>query len=133
MDEPLIEVARAIRPFLPQLLPPLQAEEVDREIAELLNAPGGDLAPALQTLLEQHEATADFMADVLDDAPLFRPPAYQHHTVRSSIYKSLPGDPPPAYAGKFGCPQGDFVWYRPAVGMPVPCCPTHNVTLVRLP
>jgi CheY-like chemotaxis protein len=31
---------------------------------------------------------------------------------------------------KFGCPHGDFVWYRRSVGDPIPLCPKHGGTLV---
>jgi hypothetical protein len=83
-------------------------------------------------LLERHEATSDFMAEVLDDAPSFRPAIFQTRILRDLRYSGLPGDPPPAYSGKFGCPNGDYVWYRPTSGTPVPACPTHGVALNRL-
>jgi hypothetical protein len=36
------------------------------------------------------------------------------------------------HAGKYGCRHDDYVWYRPAVGVPVPPCPTHGSGLIRI-
>lgn len=134
MDEPIREVARAIRPFLAGLVAPADADELDRRIARLLNAsPAQDAGGKLRSLLESHEATSEFMAEVLDDAPDLRPPRFQLRTLRDAAYQPMQGNAQPAHAGKFGCPQGDYVWYRPSVGVAIPACPTHGVALIRMP
>jgi hypothetical protein len=132
MDEPIMEVARAIRPFLTALVAPAEADQLDRRIASILNArPAQDTSSRLRSLLASHEATSDFMAEVLDDAPDLRPPRFQLRTLRDAAYQPMPGNLQPA-AGKFGCPQGDYVWYRPSVGVAIPACPTHGIALVRM-
>ena len=134
MDEPVVEVGRAIRPFLHELVAPAEADELDHRLAAILNAGSGkDTASELRSLLESHQATSDFMTEVLDDTPYFRPPQFQPTTLRDAGYQPLPGVQQPLHAGKFGCPYGDYVWYRPSVGSPIPACQTHGVTLVRMP
>ena len=47
----------------------------------------------------------------------------------TSRYSGLPGEPSPIQADKFRCPYGDYVWYRPEVGVPIRRCPTHHCAL----
>jgi hypothetical protein len=133
MDDGVLESARAIRPYLEDLVGP-GAHELDERIAGLLAAAarGEDVSTDLWTLLESDEATSAFLEAVLADAPVYRPPAVQPDFRRRSdrTYQPLAGDVAPVmHAGKFACPRGDYVWYRPAVGVPVPSCPTHGLRL----
>jgi hypothetical protein len=54
---------------------------------------------------------------------------------KSAAYRrgivSSTGDPWPDDAECYVCPFGDYIWYRPHVGTPIPVCPTHNVPLRR--
>jgi hypothetical protein len=128
MDEGVWEAARAVRPYLIELLGPAAAD-VDAELARLLagEAGGEDVEQRLRAVLEAHEATTVFLDRVLADAPQFRPPrVVSAHRRR---YSGLPGPSSPVPADKFGCRRGDFVWYRPEVGVPVPPCPTHRCAL----
>jgi hypothetical protein len=131
MSQGAVEAARAIRPFLRELLPPTEADELDGQIATLLNA---DMASevGIRRVLESREATSDFLAEVLEDAPLFRPPKFQERILRDAIFNPLPGDAMPVHAGKYGCPKHDYVWYRPSSGTEIPRCPTHGLELTRL-
>ena len=131
MSEGAIEAARAIRPFLNELLPPAEANELDGQIATLLNS-GVASQDELRRVLDRREPTSDFLADVLEDAPLFRPPKFQQRLLRGAGYDPLPGDPMPVHAGKYGCPRNDYVWYRPTSGTGIPLCPTHGIDLIRL-
>jgi hypothetical protein len=129
MDEGVWEAARSVRPYLVELLGPAGGAEVDAELARLLaRAPGGeDVEGRLRAVLEAHEATSVFLERVLEDAPQFRPPrVVSAHRRR---YSGLPGPSSPVPADKFRCPHGDFVWYRPEVGVPVEPCPTHQCAL----
>jgi hypothetical protein len=130
MDEPVVEAARQIRPYLAELVGPQAAAEFDNRIASLLTAAHDDedVPARLRALLEGDEATCEFLAEVLDDAPEYRPPKWQPPTVRRGIV-DLPGDLFPMHAGKYRCPTDDFIWYRPDVGVPVRKCPTHHVVL----
>ena len=105
------------------------AADVDAELAGLLaDAAGGeDVEGRLRAVMEAHEATHVFLERVLEDAPGFRPPrVVSELTIR---YSGLPGDPSPVQADKFRCPYGDYVWYRPEVGVPAEHCPTHHCAL----
>jgi hypothetical protein len=129
----VLEAARAVRPYLPELVGP-DAGRADRRIADLLAAAGlgEDVAAELWSVLTGTEAIAAFVVEVLDDAPYYRPPEWQPSNPRGGGLEHLPGPAGPVqHAGKYACPQGDYVWYRAAVGTPVPQCPTHGSILVR--
>jgi len=49
---------------------------------------------------------------------------------RSGIVSST-SDPRPDEAECYVCPLGDYTWYRPHIGTPIPVCPTHDVLLRR--
>ena len=133
MDEGLPEAARAIRPFLAELVG-AEAPRFDAEIAGLLNGvqSGQEVTSRLRLLLDSNEAIAEWVAEVLED-PLHRPPDLQPLITRG--YGPLPGSGGTLHAGKYGCPKGDYVWYRRSVGVPVPRCPTpgHVLDLVLIP
>ena len=88
-------------------------------------------ARRLRILLEQHEDTAWFLGRVLADAPDYRPPYYQPG-YRTRGTASPPGDVMPIAAARYNCPVcGNYVWYRPDVGTPVPRCRTDDVLLTQ--
>ena len=139
MDEGILQAARVIRSYLPMLVGPAAAAGLDQQVAELLAASGQDenSTAKLRVLLGRDEATSAFLAEVLADAPHFRPPdmqpQYQIPKTRGLKWEALPGDQGPIlHAGVYVCPHGDFTWYRPAVGVPVPVCLTHGVALVKV-
>ncbi|MDN3024996.1 hypothetical protein [Streptomyces sp. S.PB5] len=130
--EGLLEAARCIRPYLSDLIGP-QADSLDEDLATLLAAAhdGQDVAEPLRSLLSDYTATEAFLTQVLEDAPRYRPPQL-HWAASRGGPQPLAGDIGPIlYAGSYACPQGDYVWYRPEVGEPVPPCPTHGIALVR--
>lgn len=132
-DDGIREAARVIRAYLPTLVGPAAAD-VDRQVAELLAADdrSPESAARLRLLLSRDEATDAFLAEILADAPNFRPPdmqpGYLTPTARGlGKWEALPGDPGVImHAGVYVCPEGDYTWYRPAVGVPVPSCPSHG-------
>jgi len=128
MDEPLLDVARSIRPYLPELLGD-RAEECDRQLARLLSdaAAGADVSPAIAEVLAEHPPALDWAARVLED-DLHRPPDLQPYAERSI---DLPGEARPVHARRYECPvDGNYVWWRRSVGVPVRSCPEHGVQLV---
>jgi hypothetical protein len=133
-DEGVLEAARAIRPYLADLVDsPDAAGELDRQLAEELGRVSDPSASArrLRILLEQHEDTAWFLDKVLADAPDHRPPYHQPGYRTRGIASPL-GEAMPIAAARYYCPvRGDYVWYRPDVGTPVPRCPTDDVLLTR--
>src|SRR5215469_754351 len=79
-DDGVLEAARAIRPYLNDLVDePAVAEDLDRRIAEQLAGQAGQTATTsrLRALLGEHEDTAWFMSRVLTDKPHYRPPYQQ--------------------------------------------------------
>jgi hypothetical protein len=130
-DEGVMEAARAIRPYLDDLVGPLTAEVLDRRIArEFVDHTNQMATPTrLRALLEEQEDTAWFLRRVLADKPRYRPPYCQPSSQRG--IPSPAGDPGPVVADRYACPRGDYVWYRPDIGTPVPECPTHNIPMTR--
>jgi hypothetical protein len=122
-DETILELARTIRLYLPALLGEGPAAAVDRQLAELLDPArqGDDVDDRILDLLREPLAVHNWAAGFVQHGP---------PEVHERGLSPLPGAgstlPPPKYV----CPRGgDTVWYRRAVGQPVPRCPTHDVTL----
>ena len=130
-DEGVIEAARAIRPYLNDLVGPADAALVDRRIVSEFAAGVGQVGAAgrLRAVLEEYEDTAWFLRRVLGDKPHYRPPYFQPVHQRSITRPS--GDPGYVAADRYACPRGDYVWYRPDVGTPIPECPNHHIKLTR--
>jgi hypothetical protein len=131
-DDGVLEAARAIRPYLNRLVEdPAVARTLDRRVADQLTAPGdpADIASRLRAMLEEQGDTAWFLSRVLTDKPHYRPPYQQPAHWRDIV--SPAGDPGLVVADRYACPHGDYVWYRPDVGTPVPDCPDHHVPLAR--
>lgn len=140
VDDGIIEAGRAIRPYLQELVGSKVAPELDGRIAALLSAAGADEVPgSLRALLGEREETAAFLEAVLADAPQFRPPQVRRADARGWALRDMTvgfeapaGDiQPVGHAARFVCPHGDFAWYRPALGTPLPPCPTHGPGLIR--
>lgn len=112
--EALLECARSIRPFLPELFG-AEAETVDRQFADLLaQAKVGELVDTkILELLKSHPKTRNWAAEFL--APKQVPKGFER----------LPGSSSAVSAQKYVCPQGDYVWYQRSVGVPIPTCPSH--------
>jgi hypothetical protein len=126
-DERILELARAIRPYLDGLLRDhAEADAVDHDLALLLSeARGGDQVDAqildrLRRLPALHTWGAAFLQHGL-------PPDVAAAAERS--LSGLPGEGEVVLAPRFVCPHGDMVFYRPSVGHPIPRCPTHELVL----
>jgi hypothetical protein len=134
-DEGVLEAARAIRPYLTDLVDsPDAAADLDQQLADELGQVSDSSASArrLRLLLEQQEDTAWFLGRVLADAPDHRPPYLQPGYLTRGGIASLLGDAMPIAAVRYNCPAcGNYVWYRPDQGTPVPHCPTDDTLLTR--
>ena len=131
-DDGVLEAARAIRPYLKNLIEdPAMAAILDRRIAEQLTDPADRTATPgrLRALLEGQEDTAWFLNRVLADKPHYRPP-YRQPAYQRDI-ANPPGKLTRVKADRYACPRGDYVWYRPEVGTPIPDCPDHHIPLAR--
>lgn len=112
--EELLECSRSIRPYLLELLG-AEAEAFDLQLADLLaQAKAGESVDTkILELLKSHPKTRNWAAEFL--APKQIPKGFER----------LPGSSDAVAAQKFVCPEGDYVWYRRSVGVPIPICPTH--------
>ncbi|NJN87077.1 MAG: hypothetical protein HC881_13255 [Leptolyngbyaceae cyanobacterium SL_7_1] len=118
----ILEAARSIRPYLNELLGVTNAEAIDHQLAELLAQAntGRSVDNSILELLATQDATREWIAAFLQDKQ-------QPEHLRS--FSPLPGPPSIVSAAKFVCPQGDYIWYRPRVGIEPPPCPTHDIPL----
>jgi hypothetical protein len=128
LEDSVLEAGRAIRWYLPSLVGE-EAPQLDREIADLLNAArrGEDVADQVVDLLAARTATHVWAAQLLGD-PGLRPPEVRGLQDRG--FQGLAGEPGIVDAMKYICPEGDYVWYRLSVGDPVEECPTHGRIMI---
>jgi hypothetical protein len=126
MADDLLEVARAIRPFLTDLAGE-DASALDAELGALLKrAKSGEnidesLRAALTRTPDVHRWAAAMLAD-----PGLRPPGLETNDRGLS---RLPGHPGTVQAPRFSCPQRDYVWYQRSAEMTPPKCPTHGLAV----
>ena len=127
MDEDLLEVARCIRFYLPELVE-TEAVSYDRQFARLLAAAhvGINVDDELSVVMRRSPRVQEWVAGTLEDE-LHRPPDVR--SVAELGFEPLPGTESPVPAPKYCCPGSDYVWWRQYAGQPVPSCPTHG-TLV---
>lgn len=122
--EDIVEAARVIRLYLPDLLG-TESETVDQALADLQTraAAGESIDNPILELLAERDATREWTRQFLSDK--IPPPV-----MRS--YDPLAGSPSVIDATTYvcqvpGCPR---VWYRPKAGFEPPLCQEHKVPLV---
>ena len=124
MNDELREVARAVRPYLSELVGG-DARALDDRLAGLLADPG-DVDEHIDAVLRSNTRLLAFAQQMLTDDRL-RPPPAQLAAERDI---GTGGEGEPVDAERFSCPNGDYTWYRISVVFAVPDCPTHRVALV---
>ncbi|MBW4661059.1 MAG: hypothetical protein KME15_20480 [Drouetiella hepatica Uher 2000/2452] len=126
-SEDILEAARSIRPFLAEQLEAEAAARVDLQLADLLaRANAGETVDNLiLELLAETDSTREWMFAFLQKQAL---PESTRESTKG--FNPLPGQGSAIAAPKYVCPEGDYIWYRPRVGVEPPLCPTHNVPLV---
>jgi hypothetical protein len=108
----ILECARTIRPYLPDLLRSADAASLDRALAELLAKAqmGQKVEAQITDVLSSRQPTRKWMRQYLAGTISYPPGTI---------------NPPPPLK-KCVCPHGDFVWYQGSVGQTPPPCPTHG-------
>jgi hypothetical protein len=131
-EEDVRQAARAIRPYLDELLEDdTLASAMDRRLAELLAEAGAgrSVKASLLGVLTEQEPTRRWTREFMKDK--VPPQAYRG--------RRPPGDPRLAsdlfdvLAPRWVCPQGDYDWYPSTAGEQPPACPTHQVPLQQAP
>jgi hypothetical protein len=124
----LQDTARAIRAYLPGLVPEDLASALDRELADLLELArqGHLVGDRVAATLEQSPATLAWSGAFLEHGV---PPEFV--VLPERAYQGLPGAPVATPPDKYRCPEGDFVFYRRTAAVPLPVCPTHRAPLER--
>ncbi len=111
-EQGILAAARTIRPFLPDLIGP-DFGRVDGRLADLLAAArrGENVTRPVWSVLEEHDATADFLVEVLADAPRYLPPDLRPENLSVRDYQGLPGhSPSPVDTEVYVCEQYDFTF-----------------------
>ncbi|OLP18517.1 hypothetical protein BST81_10590 [Leptolyngbya sp. 'hensonii'] len=118
----ILEAARTIRPLLSELIGDEAAGAIDPQLAGLLaQANTRQLVDnQILELLAEQDATREWVADFLQD---------QQQPAHLRTWNPLPGQRSPIGTAKFVCPEGDYTWYCPRIGIEPPLCPTHNLPL----
>ncbi|MFF9090956.1 hypothetical protein ACF1BE_32190 [Streptomyces sp. NPDC014991] len=133
MDQDIIDVARTIRFYLPELVSD-KADAYDNEIKDLLARAheGVDVGDEIMAVLTR-SGVKEWVIRVFEDE-YHRPPvllprdrgAGYQPPPGAGGYQSPPGKPTPVLSDKYECPvDRNYVWYRPSVGFPVPDCKDH--------
>lgn len=110
-----LKAGRSIRLELPDIVG-ANAAELDGRLGALLNAtaPDAETAASIKALLEGNSGARPRFEELF------------------TFY--VTGQGGPVGAPEYNCPTGqDCVWFRVAVGTPIPECPTHHVTLTPVP
>ncbi len=118
--EDVLEGARSIRFFLPELLED-DAVQVDSQLAELLAQAkaGQQVHEQILELLKSYPDTYNWMAEFLSEKQV------------SKGFEKLAGQGQAISAQKYICPEkNDYTWYRRVIGETIPICPTHRVLLI---
>jgi hypothetical protein len=123
-SEDVLEAARVIQPYLPDLLG-AEAATVDQALAALLaKAAAGEAVdnPILE-LLAERDATREWAQEFLIDK--MPPPV-------TRSYDPLAGSQSVINANTFVCevPDCPRIWHRPKAGIAPPLCPEHKIPLV---
>lgn len=132
-DRELFAAARAVRPFLEDLVPQ-EAAAVDRELAAALLSSDPDDArlDGIQSVFAGHQSLTDWIAQFL--AANSTPPEVVEVVTRlaaGAAYQNLAGDPAPQPGTRFVCPNGDYVRHVLRRGQTIKPCPTCGLSLVQ--
>jgi hypothetical protein len=126
----VLQAARAIRPYLSQLLPHTDAEVADKRLELILQTSTDDEARSQEilSLLSAAEPTQEWMRLYLEE----QKPADEILKIMRT-YHPLPGKSGAIASPRYRCPVASChqTWYRREASAEIPDCPIHGVKLVR--
>jgi hypothetical protein len=116
-DDEIIEAAQAIRPYLAEL-GVTDGPRFDSQIADVIAgvSEGRLKIDKLFLLLTSRDEIREWCRHFLENK---HPPAV------TRLLASAGSNLHPIRFEKFGCPKGDYIWFRASLGEPLPSCPTH--------
>jgi hypothetical protein len=122
---PTLTAAQAIRPHLSSLLDPDTAQQIDRQLQDLLTQAesGQNVENQITELLRQPEPTQAWMRRYLKGEN----PEQITRSIRG--YSDLAGNPALQPAIQYICPRCSYSWYRED-NAPIPQCPNDFILLV---
>lgn len=128
-DSELFTAARAVRPFLADLVPQ-HAAAVDRELAGALLSSDPDEVrlDRIQSVFSAHDSLTDWIGQFLAGDSI--PPEVLEIVTRGG-YKGLAGDNLPLPGTRFVCPNGDYEVRVLRRGQHIRPCPTCGLGLVQ--
>ena len=119
--EDILECARSIRPYLPELLDADTDEAFDQQLSDLLAQAkaGQSVDQQILAFVTSKPKTRQWAAEFLSPARIVKG------------FQRPPGISQTSSAKKYICPEGsDYIWYRRSIAIPIQRCPTHKVLLV---
>ncbi|EKU96550.1 hypothetical protein Lepto7375DRAFT_0012 [Leptolyngbya sp. PCC 7375] len=124
--EELLEAAKSVRQFLPQMLDQQKAQKLDRQLSLLIGQyqAGESSDEDIAELLESDETISTWIEKYLS-AKIFQDRGSMH-----GIWENLPGLPIVS-APRYICPYDDYIWHHIDGSDPIPHCPTHDCPLRR--
>jgi hypothetical protein len=126
----VLQAAREIRPYLPELLTSADLERVVHRLEQAIAAAQDqpDQSDTIRGLLSETELTREWMRLYLEEGK----PAAEILTIIRT-YKPLPGKAGAIASPRYRCPVASChqTWYRRAANADIPDCPIHGVKMVR--
>ena len=130
--ELFLEAARHLRGELPSLMTVSKmtvadASIIDSELARILQsanlADDDDAEIQIRRLASEHDALLEWVAAFMRE---------HAQTVYDGTrsFQRLPGTTSIGYT-LFRCPKNDYVWAQRNVGMEIPKCETHHISLIE--
>ena len=129
-SDKLLAAAREIRPYIPELLDPLLAQTLGKQLEGLLAMAVLEQGVDKQILklLAEHKATQEWIRLYVEEN-------YPAEAILKVIrtYSPLPGTMHAVESPRYLCPVASChqEWYRRDLEQAIPNCPIHDVQLVR--
>jgi hypothetical protein len=128
LEEDILEAVHSISPHLKDLLGEVEATSVDVDLQELLKRAeaGYQVDELILQVMRQHDATRIWFEEYLKKKyPLAEGEQSEKsfEQITSKIAQQSP---------LYRCPKCSEEWHRRSVAQPIPKCPTHKVSLVRV-
>ena len=126
----LLTAARAIHPYLSELLNAPMAQSIGEQLQYLLSQSGSeqDMKPQILTVLREHGPTREWLRLYMDEN-------YPAETILKVMrtYSPLSDSAHAVESPRYLCPVASChqMWYRRDRNQAIPNCPIHDIQMVR--